>query len=1270
MTRVARACAVALALVACTSDRLVAPGALRSGSSANYASASLGTQLVITEVMLRPTQATDALGEWFELYNGGATDIDLRGYRIMSWAGSTIEKHTITSATPVIAPAGRCVVIGNNTNTATNGGVTEIYSYGGAIQFGNTNPAEAIWLRSPDSSVVYDSVAAAVRDASFPTGFDRTFSIGSNFSLELRDLGVTPHFIFTDTATTKPWKQSTTVYSGVMKGTPGICPSGSLKQAGPAASIVVTSPTSAPSIVAGNTVNFTAKAFDVDGTEVSGAVITWSTPVLTPAVVEVNATSGAVKGLVVGDTKVTASVTSTLGTFHADIDVHVVAPPPPPITDIPSTHVSEFHYDNNDVDANEGIEVEGLAGVDLSGWSLALYTGNGGSVYNTIALTGVLTSACNGRGAIKFMLPTNGLQNGGSTTPEPDGFALVNGTTVVQFLSYEGTFTATNGPAEGMTSTDVGIEESSSTLATQSLQLNTAGTWERKTASFGQVNACADATGTASISITHNGPNTLVVGWQRRAFATFRDANGTTVSPTPPITWTSDTPAIASVDGLGYATGLSAGTAIIRAKIGTTESTYSFEVINYEPVIAQYRNHVEFGTPIGADPANNIVLSKPAYVTSYNKARGGPNWVSWNINSTTFGDAERCECFSGDTALHLPTVDLIVDQDYVSGGYDRGHMVQSESRTSTASENAASFLMTNILPQAANNNQGPWLGFENFLNDQARLGHKQVYVVAGGEYAASPTTLKGAGRVAIPDYTWKVAIVVNNGAGLADVHSASDITVYAVRIPNLVATAPAKNNNYAPFITTVDDIEARTGYNFFAALPDNIENVVEANDRAPVAVFGGPTTGVEGTALSLNASASTDPDAGDVLSYHWDFGNGLTSASATPTVIFTDNGAYVVTLTVTDKFGATSEVTKTITISNVAPTANAFSGASILQNQTYTASGTFSDPGADSFTGTVDYGDGSPAAELALVENGYTLSHTYAAGGTFTVTVTITDDDGGSASRTATVTVDHTPVAVFGGPTMGVEGSTLTFNAGGSSDADAGDVLSYQWTFSNGASSTSATPTVSFGDNGAYTATLTVTDNHGASATVTTTINIVNVPPVVMPFDGASILRGESYASTGIFSDHGPDTFTATVDYGDGSGVAALSLSGTSFTLGHTYSVAGTFTVTVTVSDDDGGSTTRTATVTVGSATDAIRELSARVAAMETAGTISHGEANALDASLRSALSSVESGKTAAANGQLGAFINKLEAMQQSGRLDATTAKSLIAYARRALAAM
>ena len=139
----------------------------------------------------------------------------------------------------------------------------------------------------------------------------------------------------------------------------------------------------------------------------------------------------------------------------------------PPVANV---WINEFHYDpSTNPETGEFIEVAGLAGTDLSGWSIVLYNGANSQTYGVPqALSGTLANSANGFGFTSIAVP--GLQNGA-----PDGFALVdNFSRVVQFLTYEGTITATNGPAVGLTSTDVLRFEEQATPGT-SLQLSGTG---------------------------------------------------------------------------------------------------------------------------------------------------------------------------------------------------------------------------------------------------------------------------------------------------------------------------------------------------------------------------------------------------------------------------------------------------------------------------------------------------------------------------------------------------------------------------------------------------------------------------------------------------------------------------------------------------------------------------------------------------------------------------------------------------------------------------
>jgi probable HAF family extracellular repeat protein len=176
------------------------------------------------------------------------------------------------------------------------------------------------------------------------------------------------------------------------------------------------------------------------------------------------------------------------------------------------------------------------------------------------------------------------------------------------------------------------------------------------------------------------------------------------------------------------------------------------------------------------------------------------------------------------------------------------------------------------------------------------------------------------------------------------------------------------------------------------------------DNRAPVAVSGGPFQGFEGSPVSFDASGSTDPD-GDALSCAWDFGDGSSATEVSPTHGYADNGVFQVTLTVTDGTGLSSAVVTSATIANVAPSVDPFAGATILQGESYTGAGAFTDPGADIWTALVDFGDGSGLQPLTLVGNAFTLSHGYGTPGTYLVRVTISDDDGGSGIGQVSVVV-------------------------------------------------------------------------------------------------------------------------------------------------------------------------------------------------------------------------------------------------------------------------
>ncbi len=330
------------------------------------------------------------------------------------------------------------------------------------------------------------------------------------------------------------------------------------------------------------------------------------------------------------------------------------------------------------------------------------------------------------------------------------------------------------------------------------------------------------------------------------------------------------------------------------------------------------------------------------------------------------------------------------------------------------------------------------------------------------------------------------------------------------------------------------------------------------------------------------------------------------------------------------------------------------------------ATSTDQDNDALSFSWTIN---GQPAG------SGAALSYTFANNGSFTLQLTADDAHGGVTTASSTVVITNVApvVAPFAGASIAEAGSYSSVG----SFADPG---SDQWTatvnYGDGsgdqplalAADKSFALSHVYADNGSYEVTVRVTES-GADAAVgsaSTTVTVSNVAPTVATFAGATILRGEQYSAAGSFTDPGADTWTATVNYGDGSGVIPLALTGKTFQLSHTYVVAGSFTVSAQVTDKDGGVSTKTAQVIVQSSAQGLGALGAQVAALT--GQLNNGQINSLQSKLDNAAKSLEKGNTASAKNQIEAFINEVNAHASAGRLDAATAAALVAYAQRVLA--
>jgi len=248
--------------------------------------------------------------------------------------------------------------------------------------------------------------------------------------------------------------------------------------------------------------------------------------------------------------------------------------------------------------------------------------------------------------------------------------------------------------------------------------------------------------------------------------------------------------------------------------------------------------------------------------------------------------------------------------------------------------------------------------------------------------------------------------------------------------------------------------------------------------------------------IQFNGTA-TDEDGDDIVTWHWNFGDGTTSDEQNPTHQYPNGGTFDVTLTVTDERGVTGSVTKTIEVEgppNEPPTIDAINAdpenPAVNQDVDFTADIADPDqPAGTAFTYAWDFGDTATSTVAAP-------QHSYDTEGTYTVTLTVTDAQGDTDTATIDVSVGNDPPTLTGvtaNPTTGNTGDPITFTAQGYDDPDDDPADEYEWDFGDGTTTTTdgATTTHTFAAPDTYTVTVSVTDDRGAESdeeTVTVTV--------------------------------------------------------------------------------------------------------------------------------------------------------------------------------------
>jgi PKD repeat protein len=319
--------------------------------------------------------------------------------------------------------------------------------------------------------------------------------------------------------------------------------------------------------------------------------------------------------------------------------------------------------------------------------------------------------------------------------------------------------------------------------------------------------------------------------------------------------------------------------------------------------------------------------------------------------------------------------------------------------------------------------------------------------------------------------------------------------------------------------------------------------------------------------LHFDASASHDRD-GDLTKYHWDFGDGeeaSSTTSATVEHVYRSPGDYVVTLSVTDDSGTTTQTTQdTLNVRiNAKPVADAGPDRPLLipgESVHFDARGSF-DPDGEISAYQWHFGDGNSTTEAAP-------THVYEHPGRYQVSLLVSDDSGHAAATAydeASIIVNAPPQAVAGEDIRLAPGDSATFDARHSSDSD-GTLTAYQWTFSDGITLEGATVKRRFESPGIVTATLRVTDDSGASnANAEDSLNIhINHAPVAKTNPNVHTCDATVAFDASASADADGDALRYIWDFGDDS----APMEG--MQVEHTYAKGGTYPVLLTVDDRSG----------------------------------------------------------------------------------------------------
>jgi large repetitive protein len=332
-------------------------------------------------------------------------------------------------------------------------------------------------------------------------------------------------------------------------------------------------------------------------------------------------------------------------------------------------------------------------------------------------------------------------------------------------------------------------------------------------------------------------------------------------------------------------------------------------------------------------------------------------------------------------------------------------------------------------------------------------------------------------------------------------------------------------------------------------------------NAAPVAEAGSDQSAIVGTPVTFSGDASYDID-GVVRSYSWDMGNGTVLDGANVTYSYPDSGIYSVALTVTDDSGvANNTAFDRMRVEVNAPPEPRFTiparAVSVSEAAIMDASASI-DPDGQILSYEWDFGDGATGT-------GKTVEYAWNNAGVFQVTLRVIDDSGtdsGTQVLTIPMRVDAAPVA-NAGPDQFVTASEVTFDGGGSSDAD-GTVTDWQWDFGDGTTASGKQVTHAYLRPGTYQVALVVRDDSTAPLNTNrdTMQVVVNTAPIADAGPPQTVVPGEEFIVSGRGSVDPDGTISKYVwTFPDGTEASGIRTA-------HSFAEPGLYRVRLAVYDD------------------------------------------------------------------------------------------------------